>query len=308
MKFIKTYESFKNSKNERLNEEFLSKLFGGLKNKLSQGFSNMFGSSAQVDKLIEEYKKEIITAQQKKKVCLKALGDYFKAVKAGGEKDELKIKELKGNIDAADKNYQEQVKLIKQKFDLKINDVIKEEKNDKIKNYIQLKKIEMQQDLLKDEMQSILGDDLKSEEIDDPEFQAVVKSIEDKTQQSIKLAENQKKALDSKEEKSLDFDIEKAKQMAAKDETYLWEESPMKDYEFKNGDNIEFFSKSNNGSTKATVEEDLGERLKIKTEKGNSVEINKLTVISSENFDKEKADKKTEEEKKTSTPEGEATV
>lgn len=308
MKFIKTYESFKNSKDERLNEEFLGKLFSGLKNKLSQGFSNMFGSSAQVDKLIEEYKKEIITAQQKKKVSLKALGDYFKAVKAGGEKDELKIKELKGNIDAADKNYQEQVKLIKQKFDLKINDVIKEEKNDKIKNYIQLKKIEMQQDLLKDEMQSILGDDLKSEEIDDPEFQAVVKSIEDKTLQSIKLAEDQKKALDSKEEKTLDFDIEKAKQMAAKDETYLWEESPMKDYEFKNGDNIEFFSKSNNGATKATVEGDLGERLKIKTEKGNLVEINKLTVISSENFDKEKADKKTEEEKKTATPEGEATV
>jgi len=303
MKFIKTYESFKNSKKESLNEEFIGGLFKGLKNKMSLGFSKMFGSASKVDKLMEEYKKEITSVQEKKKLSLKALGDYFKAVKDGGEKDQSKIKELKGNIDVADKNYQEQVKLIKQKFDIKFNEVVKEEKNDKIKSFIQLKKLEMQQELLQNEMEAILGDDLKPEDIDDPEFKEILKGIQEKTEASVKSSEEQKKALEMKEEKNLGFDLEKAKQMADKGETYLWEESPMKEYEFKKGDNIEFFSKSNKDSTKATVEEDLGERIKVKTEKGSDVEINKLSIISSENFNQEKDEKSEEQGTKTEVEE-----
>jgi len=304
MKYVKSFESFKNSKKETINEEFIGGLFKGLKNKMSLGFSKMFGSSAKVDKLMEEYKKEINSAQEKKKLSLKALGDYFKALKDGGEKDQNKIKELKSNIDKADKNYQEQVKLIKQKFDIKFNEVVKEEKNDKIKNFIQLKKIEMQQELLQNEIKSILGDDLKPEDIDDPEFKEILKDIQKKTEASSKLAEEQKKALEMREEKKLGFDLEKAKKMADNDETYLWEDSPMKDYEFSKGDNIEFFSKSNKEATKATVEEDLGERIKVKTKKGSDIEINRLSIISSKNFNKQKE----EEPKKEEKPEGEETV
>ena len=303
MKYVRNFESFKNSKRESLNEEFIGGLFKGLKNKMSLGFSKMFGSASKVDKLMEEYKKEITSVQEKKKLSLKALGDYFKAVKDGGEKDQSKIKELKGNIDVADKNYQEQVKLIKQKFDIKFNEVVKEEKNDKIKSFIQLKKLEMQQELLQNEMEAILGDDLKPEDIDDPEFKEILKGIQEKTEASVKSSEEQKKALEMKEEKTLGFDLEKAKQMADKGETYLWEESPMKEYEFKKGDNIEFFSKSNKDSTKATVEEDLGERIKVKTEKGSDVEINKLSIISSENFNQEKDEKSEEQETKTESEE-----
>jgi hypothetical protein len=126
MKYIRTFESFKTSKKESLNEEFIGSLFKGLKNKLSLGFSKMFGSASEVEKIMEEYKKEITTAQEKKKLSLKALGDYFKAVKDGGEKDQSKIKELNSNIESADKNYQEQVKLIKQKFDIKFVEIVKE--------------------------------------------------------------------------------------------------------------------------------------------------------------------------------------
>lgn len=307
MKYVRNFESFKNSKKGSLNEEFIGGLFKGLKNKLSLGFSKMFGSASKVDKLMEEYKKEITSAQEKKKLSLKALGDYFKAVKDGGEKDQSKIKELKSNIDVADKNYQEQVKLIKQKFDIKFNEVVKEEKNDKIKNFIQLKKIEMQQELLQNEMKAILGDDLKPEDIDDPEFKEILKGIQEKTEASVKSAEEQKKSLEMKEEKILGFDLEKAKKMADKDETYLWEESPMKDYEFSKGDNIEFFSKSNKEATKATVEEDLGERIKVKTDKGSDIEINRLSIISSENFNQEKEDEKPKDQE-IKKPEGEETV
>jgi hypothetical protein len=301
MKYIKTYESFKSSnKVEKVNEEFIGKLFQGLKNKLSLGFSKMFGSSSKVEKIMEEYKKEIISAQEKKKLSLKSLGDYFKAVKDGGEKDAAKIKELKGNIDTADKNYQEQVKLIKQKFDLKFNEIVKEEKNDKIKNFIQLKKIEMQQELLQEEMKAILGEDLKADDIDDPEFKAIIEGIQKRTQDSQKAAEDQKKALEAKEEKALGFDIEKAKT----DKGYVWEESPFKDYDFKKGDKIKFFSTSNNEETEATIEEDSSEeRVKVKTDKGNNIEINRGKIISSENFDKEKSEEKESQEQEKSDTE-----
>jgi hypothetical protein len=302
MKYVKTFESFKNSKNDSVNEEFIGKLFQNLKNKLSLGFSKMFGNAAKADKLMEEYKKEIIQAQAKKKEALKAFGLYFKSVKDGGEKDANKISELKKNLETADKNYDEQVKLIKQKFDIKFKEVVDEEKNKKITNYIQLKKIEMQQELLAEENKSLLADGgLKPEEIDDEDFKNMLNDINKKMEESQKMQADQKAELEKKEEKILGFDLNKAKEMAGKDKTYLWEESPMKDYKFQKGDKIEFFSKSNKDSTKATVEEDLGERIKVKTEKGTDIEINKKVVISSENFDKEKSEK--EEEKKTKTTE-----
>lgn len=293
MKYIRTYESFKNSNNQKVNEEFIGNLFKGLKNKLSLGFSKMFGSASKVEKVIEDYKKEIILKQEQKKLALTALGVYFKSVKDGGEKDEAKIKELKNNITVADKNYQEQVKLIKQKFDLKFNEITKEEKNEKIKNFITLKKIEMQQELLQSEMTAILGEDLKPEDIEDEEFKKVLQVLQKKTEDSVKSAEEQKKALEAKEETSLSFDLEKAKQMADKDETYLWEESPLKEYTFKKDDKIKFFSKSNKAETGATVLEDGSEeRIKVKTEAGSDIEVNRGTVISSENFDKEKSEEK----------------
>lgn len=279
MKYIKTFESFR----EPVNEEFIGNLFKGLKNKLSLGFSKMFGSASKVEKIIEEYKKEVISKQDQKKLALTSLGDYFKTVKDGGEKDPEKIKELKNNLEVSDKNYQEQVKLIKQKFDLKFNEVVKEEKNEKVKNFITLRKIEMQQELLQLEMTAILGEDLKVEDIKDEDFKKILLEIEEKRKSLLKSGEEQKKALEAKEETILSFDTSKAKEMAEKGETYIWEESPFKEYKFEENEKIKFFSKSNKAETGATFLEDLPKgRIKIKTDEGNEVEINRGVVISSE--------------------------
>jgi hypothetical protein len=287
MKYIKRFESFKQTS---VNEEFLGSLFKGLKNKLSLGFSKMFGSASAVQKLMEEYKKEVFSAQAKKKESLKALGDYFKSVKDGGEKDSDKIKELKKNIDLTDKNFTEQVKLIKEKFDIKFNDVIKDEKNPKIKSFIQLQKIEMQQEILQNEMNSILSDgSLKPEDINDPDFKAIIEELKKKGEDSKKLAEDEKKKLEASEEKVLGFDIVKAKQAADSGKVYLWEESPMKDHIFPKDDTITFFSNTNKEETIATVIEESpseNERIKVKTDKGNEIEINKKTIISSDSFKK----------------------
>ena len=144
----KRIKDFKTFKNYRVHEELLGGLFKGIKNKLSIGFSKMFGSAKEADKIMDMYKTEILNVGLKKKEAMKAYAQYIKDVKDGGEKDDNKLKELQKNLDLADKNYDKQIELIKQKFDLKFKEVIEDEKNPKIQNYITLKKIEMQQELL----------------------------------------------------------------------------------------------------------------------------------------------------------------
>ena len=216
------------------------------------------------------------------------MGEYFKSIINGGEKDPGKVKELKKNIELADKNYDNQIKIIKQKFDLKFDEIVKGEENEKIKNYIQLKKLEMQQELLQGEMESLLSGDMKSEDIDDPDFKSILSEMEKKTQETIKLTEEQKKELESKNEVVVGFDIDKAKQMASKGEVYTWEKSPFYKYEFPDGDKIKFFSQTNKAETPATVVGNVDDKkLKVKTEKGNEIEINKGTIISSESYKEE---------------------
>jgi hypothetical protein len=301
MRYLKKYDTFKYDKRkEHLNEEFIGALFKNLKNKLSLGFSKMFGSASTVDKIMEEYKKEILQAQFLKTEAIKAFTEYIKSSKEGGEIDKNKITELKNNLDKAVKNYDESIKLIKQKFDIKFNDATKDEKNEKIKNYIQLKKVEMQQDLLAEENKALLADgSLKLEDIDDPDVKKMIEDLNKKMQASQKMVEEQKKILSSNEEKVLGFDIEKAKKMAEENKMYLWEDSPFKDYEFKSGDKIKFFSKTNKSETDAEFlsksKDDPETHIDVKTEAGNQLSINRGAVISSENYSKEQAEQKSKE-------------
>jgi hypothetical protein len=313
MRYVRTFESFKNSKKESINEEFIGGLFKNLKNKLSLGFSKQFGNAKKADGVIEEYKKEIMVAQAKKKEALKAYGQYVKSVKDGGEKDDNQIKTLMKNIETADKNYDQQIELIKKKFDIKFKEIVDEEKNPKIQNYINLKKIEMQQELLNSETNSLLSDaGLKEEDVkDDPNFQKMLKEIQEKAAGAQKMADDQTKALQSKEEKETGFDMEAAKKSADKDEVYIWKESPLMQHTFEKGEKVKYFSKTNYVSNKAgytgtdgTVVEIQGtkgdkERIVVKTETGQP-EINKGSVISSESYDKKKAEEgKKEQENKT---------
>lgn len=287
-KWVKNFESYnKYKKSKAVNEEFIGKLFQGLKDKLSIGFSKMFGNASQADKIMEAYKAEIIEAQAKKREALKAFGEYFKSIQDGGEKDPNKIKELKKNYDVASKNYDEQIKLIKEKFDIKFKEVIDSEENKKIVNYIKLKKIEMQQELLAEENKALLSDGgLKPEDIKDEEFKNMLSEIGKKMEESKKLQESEKAALEKTEEKTLGFDTEKAKEMAKKGETYLWEKSPYKDYKFEKDEELEYFSKKNMEATKANFIEDSDtdtDRIKVKTE-NSEIEINRGVVISAKNW------------------------
>lgn len=279
--------SFKEYKDIRINEELIGNLFKGLKNKISLEFSKMFGSADKANKIIEEYKKELSKLHSSKLLTLKAYGEYLKI----DNKDKSKENQLLKNIDEASKKFDEQIKLVKQKFDIKFNEIVEEEKNKKIQNYINLKKIEMQQEFLAKEVKSLLTDSTDEKELD-PKAKEIIDRIKNDIKKSQELQESQKRTLELEEEKEIGFDIDKAKEMARNGDVYQWEGSPLKNYKFENGDRIKFFSNTNKKETKAIVIEDLGDKIKIKTENHNEIEINKLSIISSDNYERKSKNKK----------------
>lgn len=297
MKYIKDFNKFK--KYDKLNEEFIGSLIKSAKNKLSLGFSKMFGSAAKADKIIEEYKNKLVEASAKKRELLKQYALYIKSVSEGGEKDINKINDMRKNIKIAEDNFSKQVENLKKIYDIKLNEVTSDEKNPKIQNYIRLRKLELERELLEEEIKSMFGEtDLKEDQLkDSPEFKQMIDEIKGKIKKNEDSKVKEKEELERKEEKILGFDLNKANDMAKRDELYLWEDSPFKKRNFSQGDVITYFSKSNSKDeqnykgTLATVIEDLGERIKVKTESGNEIEINKGVVISSSDDQKE-ADEK----------------
>ena len=282
MKYIKTREEFK-----KTNEEFI---FKAVKDFFAKEFSKMFGSSKKIDDLIIKYKNDIIEELNKKGDILAQWRDYLKNVQNGGDKDDERLKEIKTAIKQAEKNYNKSLELLKKKYDIQIDNIIKDEKNDKVNNYIQLKKIDLQRELLQIETKFLTGD-ADSSEIKDKEYQNMIKSIIDKSKVLKDKAETEKNELKTTEEKALGFDIEEAK----RDQKYIWSESPYLKKEFKKGDEIKYFSFTNKAETEAVVSEDSesdNERMKVETTKGKPFEIHKGKVISIKGEEKaeEKAD------------------
>jgi hypothetical protein len=305
MKWIKNYD--KHTADRRINEEFIGKLFGKLKDKLSLGFSKMFGTAKEVEEMFKKYESEILKRQEVQNKTLSDYAEYIAQVKMSGEKDENKIKELTTKIETARGKFQEEVKLLKQKFDIEFKSITDKEENPKIKNYITLKKIELQLSLLNKETESLLGEGKLTEE--DIDNDPILKSIKEKSEKLSKDAEETKKFLES-EEKQTGFNLDRAKELTDQNQTYIWEESPYtKDtYKFEKGDEILYFSVSNYKDsqdkkgytgTKATVLEEVeGDSLKVDTETSKDIQIKKTAVIKAPNKEKEEetTDKQSDEE------------
>jgi DNA-binding helix-hairpin-helix protein with protein kinase domain len=305
MKWIKNYD--KHTADRRINEEFIGKLFGKLKDKLSLGFSKMFGTAKEVEEMFKKYESEILKRQEVQNKTLSDYAEYIAQVKMSGEKDENKIKELTTKIETARGKFQEEVKLLKQKFDIEFKNITDKEENPKIKNYINLKKIELQLSLLNKETESLLGEGKLTEE--DIDNDPILKSIKEKSEKLSKDAEETKKFLES-EEKQTGFNLDRAKELTDQNQTYVWEESPYtKDtYKFEKDDEILYFSVSNYKDsqdkkaytgTKATVLEEVeGDSLKVDTETSKDIQIKKTAVIKAPNKEKEEetTDKQSDEE------------
>lgn len=299
MKYIRTYESFKSSNHDKLDEGILGKLFGKLKNKLSLGFSKQFGSAKKVDELMEEYKAEIMKAEVEKNGILKAYAGYLKSVKDGGEKDESKEKEISKTYDKSESNYVKQLDIIKQKFDIRFNELIEDEENKKIINFVTLKKLEMQQELLKNELSIALTDTgLGEDDIkDDPFFKKLTGSINKKMEGNVKTQKEQTDGLNKEgtddeggeESEGSTFDFEKAKSDPKK---YEWKDSKFtKDYKFEQGEELKYLKGSGfekegddyKGTTAFIMPND-----KQKDDEGNSVKSGEIRITTAKDDDTNK--------------------
>jgi hypothetical protein len=334
MKHIRTFESFRNkNKENKINEELLGGLFKSLKNKMSLGFSKMFGSAKEADKLFEQYKSEILAAMNQKFDMTKQFLKFVKDTINSGEVDETKKNDFISKLQQAKKLFEEKKDIIKKKFDLRIGEVVKNEKNPKIKNYIELKKLELAEAMISEEINLISTEmkpeDLKKvEELDKDlsaalgiqEKEAMAKKIEDqKNTVSTELSKSQEN-----KEGSTGFDFEKAKA----DKDYNWTESKFSkgEYKFETGEEIKYWSIGNfekegteyTGTTGYVFDSQEGDdpgNIRVNTEKDNkegTFQISKGKVISTT---KDEESKKAEEEKnqqaqaqKATTEEGEAGV
>jgi hypothetical protein len=326
MRYIKKFESFRLNRDEKIvNEEFIGKmlggLLGGLKKKLSLGFSKMFGSAKKADKVIEEYKVERTKIEEQKVAAFRALAEFLKSQGEGAQKDDTKKKELENNLKKQQDLYTKSLDLTKQKFDIKLKEVTDEEKNDKIKNYINLKKIEMEQEFLAKELQIVQGDLGLTDDIikNSPAFKEYYDSLNNKAKESEEAKKAQVAALSAKGEEGGSFNFEEA----IKNKDYKWEDSKFAkgEYKFEVGEEIKIFiSESDNkeistakkdgseykGTTAyvfARKEEDDKDSLRIAYKKdakpGNTFTISKGKVVTTKKEEDEKQKSSQKEEEKS---------
>lgn len=215
MKYIKTYESFKTKSKESVNEELLGGLFKNIKNSLSMGFSKMFGSAAKVNKIIKSYEDEL---KEAKEPYLENWTERLKKKSEeidnedGDESDKADKKQEQLDQFAAQgaklmKLYNDKKSKIKQKFDLKIKDAIADEDNRKIKNYVRLQKLELEQRLIQydiDQIKEKTG--MSDEELENDEnSNSILKGYKNRLTDIFKSKKKESKKLKSdKSEKDKD--------------------------------------------------------------------------------------------------------
>lgn len=319
MKWIKTFNSHRS---EKVNEEFVGKLLGKLMNKakqnISMAYSKNFGNASQADKIINEYQQKVEEAQNQKFVSLKALAEYKKQVKAGGEVDKDKEKELETNYLKQDEVYKKKLEKLKQIYDAKLQDVVEDEENKKIKNYIKIKKLEMEEQLLTKELELIQKEvGMTDEQIKDDEmFKGLMDNLMKRSESNTKSQQQEKEILDSDSGEGYknEFNFEEAKN----NKDY---QGPLKDEKFGVGDEIKIYVRQSDNEEIPTLEKegddykgttayvyareegDKENELRVgykQNDEGNTFTIDKGRVITTKKLEEEKSkeEKPKEEENK----------
>jgi hypothetical protein len=320
MKWIKTFESHRNQK-EVVNEEFIGKLFGNLmkkaKQNISMAYSKNFGTAKKADAIINEYEMKAIEAQKEKLAPLKALAEYKKSVKAGGEVDKEEETKLQKNYEKQEELYKQRLEKLKELYNAKLDDVVEDEENKKIKNYIKIKKLEMEEQLLLNEIKLIQQEvGMTDDQIkDDPVFKNIMANLQKRAEDNTKSQEAEKKILDEESSEGgnqSSFDFEEAK----KNQDY---EGPLKNEKFGVGDEIKIYVRKSDNKDISTLEKDGDEykgttafvfarqendeesKLRVgynKDDKENTFTIDKGRVITTKKLEDEKSEEKPEEETK----------
>lgn len=265
--YIRNYNNYK--KHNKLNEEFIGKLFKKVRSKFAVGLSKKLGSAKDVKKVIEDYKSELQKLAEEKKQKLKIIVELEKSKAEGGDVSEQIDKAVEAYKKSEDV-YKKQKDNLKEKFDLQFQKIVKEEKNPVIKDYIKLEKIEMVSKLLQQEMEDlnkemgITKKDIESSEI----LQNIINSSKKELEKTQKLKE--------KVEKSAQEEIDKNREGEGGNEEGL----------YKPGENIKYTytnDKGNKIENEATISD---EKEFENDDHSEETHINIETEISKENKEK----------------------
>jgi hypothetical protein len=289
--YVRNFNEFKS-----INEGLFGNLFKSLKSKVAMSISkNLGGSAKKVDSLLDRYEQDLKQLMKDKNDKLKAVVELENSNKEVGGLDN----EIKKAMDAnkkSDINFEKQKGLKKEKFDIEFNKIVKAEKNDDIKDYIKIKKIELAEQLLEFEMNFINNEmGISEDEIQGSEM--LKKLISGKKEEMEKYKNMAKEIEDSfgkssnKEDDSDKFDIEEARG----NEDYAYDKYLK--HEFKTDEEITFWSVKNAKdaddykgtpafiSEETATEEDM---INIYKEKGKNIKIKRSKIMSRKADEEEK--------------------
>lgn len=313
MKYIKTYESFKSSRYDKVDEgiigDLLKKVWKKITDPLKDKFMELMSKEqiAKIDELVNKYKEDLNTKREEKNKEIVEYAKYLQNVIKGGDEDEEEKKKLEENIKKATENFEKEVPNIKKTFDDEIEKIKKEDpSNTYIQKYVDQQKDILKKEIVENELQGILDSTkLKKEDAYKDEFFKTIIDQNEKLKSEIEQSmKNRGDTLGGKEGDSFDL------QTAIKDKTYEWKNSPFTEagnYEWKDGEEITFFSQKEGlgkedykGTTGNVIIDDDFEKLKkegkIKVATANSkkedggIEIKLTKVISTtKEVEKEKA-------------------
>lgn len=185
---IETFDNFKTDKFKNIkpvNEFFggiIKKLLQNAKNDLAIKFSKRVGGAGEADKAIENYKKQVFGFLQQEVAAEKTLIEYELGMEESGG-DESGLKAIKDKLAKEQQIIDKQKEAAKQKFSLQINKIIDGEEDSNIKSYVKIKRAELAEQLLANELEELRK--VGAEKLEkDAEFKA---RIEEKEKQALKM-------------------------------------------------------------------------------------------------------------------------
>lgn len=183
---------------EPVNEFFggvIKKLFQNAKNDLAIKFSKRIGGAGEADKAIESYKKQVFGFLRQEIEGEKSLIQYELGMEESGG-DEKGLKAIKDKLAKEQQVIDKQKEAAKQKFNLQINKIIEDEKDKNIKSYIRIKRAELAEQLLANELEELRkvgGDKLEK----DAEFKTRIEEKEKQAEKMNQLGEREAKRLEN---------------------------------------------------------------------------------------------------------------
>lgn len=242
MRYIKTQEEF-------IKEEFilnaLKKAFGHIKSKVALEWSKKIGSAKKIDDLMVKYQTEIMKQRQPKLEALRAIGELEKQISNGGAGDDASMKKLVLNLQNVTKKVDQLVENTKKKYDEQIDNIIKDEKNDKVQEYIKLKKYDIAEFVIKSEL-DIMTSQLGLTDDDINKSPTLKKIMEERSKALLNIEDEKRKVEDGfnntnndNSEDGSEFNTEEA----SKNKYYEWDSKFKRgEYKFKTGEEIKHWS------------------------------------------------------------------